>query len=164
MKGRLMFYLFVFALVVLDSVLLRSPNLLGKIGLVIYKYSYLRTFPKALLTVTAVVGIAAFIVEFVRWMTKKEVLKRTIALVILITFTLTCCFLLVKTYIDFTAWSYSHTGLRFRMGAYLLPAILLLVFIYSVFTLPKPHVPFPPSPVMDEKNKEQIDPDAVNRS
>jgi hypothetical protein len=154
MKGRLTFYLFVMALVVLDGVLLRSPNLLGKIGLIIYKYSYLRTFPKALLTVSAVVGIAIFIVEFIRWMTVKEVLKLMIARVILITFTLACCLLLVKTYIDFTAWSYAHTGLRFRIGAYLLPAILLLVFSYSLFTLPKPHVPFPPSPVMDEKNKE----------
>src|SRR6188768_3262339 len=147
MKTRLTFYLFIAALVVLDAVLLRSPNLLGKIGLIIYKYSYLRTFPKALLTVSAVVGISIFIVEFIRWMTVKEVFKQTIARVILITFVLVCCLLLVKTYIDFTAWSYSHTGLRFRIGAYLLPAILLLVFSHSLFTLPKPHVLFPPSPV-----------------
>jgi hypothetical protein len=162
MKGRLTFYLFVFALVVLDSVLLRSPNLLGKIGLIIYKYSYLRTFPKALLTVTAVVGVAVFIIEFVRWMTGKGVLKRTIALVILTTFALACLLIMIKTFIDFTAWSYSHTGLRFRIGAYLLPAILILVFVYSLFTLPKPHVPFPPSPVMDEKNKDPLDQNAVN--
>lgn len=154
MKGRFMFYFLVAALVVLDAVLVRSPNLLGKIGLIVYKYSYLRTFPKALLTVAAVVGVCVFVVELVRWVTVKEVIKRTIATVILLVLTLACIVLLIKTYIDFTAWSYSHTGLRFRIGAYLLPAILILVFGYSLFTLPKTHVPFPASPVMDEKNKE----------
>jgi hypothetical protein len=154
MKARFTFYLFIAALSVLDAVLLRSPNLLGKIGLIVYKYSYLRTFPKALITVASVVGVCIFIIEVIRWTTTKEIIKRSVAVVILLAFTLACVLILVKTYIDFTAWSYSHTGLRFRFGAYLLPAILIVAFGYSLFTLPKAHVPFPESPVMEEKNKE----------
>lgn len=137
MKNRAMFYLFVVALIVLDSVLIRSPNLLGKIGLIIYKYSYLRTFPRTLMTVGAVVGIAVLIAEIIRWMTKQKVLRRTISVSILLILTLLSTGILVKTGIDFTAWSYSHTGLRFRIGAYLLPVILILVFAYALFTLPK---------------------------
>jgi hypothetical protein len=155
MKNRVMFYLFIVALIVLDSVLIRSPNLLGKIGLIIYKYSYLRTFPRTLMTVSSVVGIAVMMTEIIRWMTKREVLKRTVSLSILSVFALISIALLVKTGIDFTAWSYSHTGLRFRIGAYLLPVILVLVFGYSMFTLPKSvDKPWPTSPVMEEKNKE----------
>ncbi|HEY3401872.1 MAG TPA: hypothetical protein VGK59_00710, partial [Ohtaekwangia sp.] len=60
----------------------------------------------------------------------------------------------VKTGLDFTAWSYSHTGLRFRIGAYLLPTILVIVFFYAWITVPKVEEAFPESPVMDEeKNK-----------
>jgi hypothetical protein len=153
MKSRFTTYLFIAALVVLDAVLLRSPNLLGKIGLVIYKYSYLRTFPKALMTVASVVLIAILVAELVRWAVKREVIRRVVGITILSVLTLVSIVLLVKTGIDFTAWSYSHTGLRFRIGAYLLPAILILVFGYSLFTLPKPHTPFPLSPSMDERNE-----------
>jgi hypothetical protein len=63
------------ALIVLDAVLIRSPNLIGKIGLWFYKYHYLRTFPKALLTVSLVIGIAAIIAEIIRYIVKKELIK-----------------------------------------------------------------------------------------
>ena len=153
MKKRVMFYLLVLALVVLDSVLIRSPNLLGKIGLIIYKYSYLRTFPRTLMTVGSVVGVAVLITEIIRWMTMRHVLKRVVSISILLILTLISIALLVKTGIDFTAWSYSHTGLRFRIGAYLLPLILTTVFAYALFTLPKTDESTPSLPVVDENEK-----------
>jgi hypothetical protein len=153
MKKRVMFYLLVLALVVLDSVLIRSPNLLGKIGLIIYKYSYLRTFPRTLMTVGSVVGVAVLITEIIRWMTMRNVLKRVVSISILLILTLISIALLVKTGIDFTAWSYSHTGLRFRIGAYLLPLILTTVFAYALFTLPKTDESTPSLPVVDENEK-----------
>jgi len=146
MKSHINFYLFLAALVVLDSVLLRSPNLLGKIGLVIYKYHYLRTFPKALLTVSLIVGVSAILAEVVHFVVKKEVMKPLTGKIILFLFILASVTILIKTALDFTTWSYAHTGLRFRIGAYLLPAILVLVFTRSRFTLPKPTIPFPESP------------------
>jgi hypothetical protein len=138
---------------VLDSVLIRSPNLLGKIGLIIYKYSYLRTFPRTLMTVGSVVGMAVLITEIIRWMTQRNVLKRVVSISILLVLTLASIALLVKTGIDFTAWTYSHTGLRFRIGAYLLPLILTLVFAYTLFTLPKLNEQPPSIPVLDENEK-----------
>src|SRR5688572_2834551 len=121
--SRVNFYLFVAAMVVLDAVLLRSPNLLGKIGLIIYKYHYLRTFPKALVTVTLVVGAAVVIAEAIRFLVKREVLRRVVGRVILLLLLFVAVGMLVKTGLDFTTWSYSHTGLRFRIGAHLLPVI-----------------------------------------
>ena len=156
MKNRVTFYLFVLALVVLDAVLLRSPNLLGKIGLIIYKYSYLRTFPKALITVSIVIGVAVAIAELLRLLAGNASMKRTTARTILFVLLTIAVAAGIKTWFDFTAWSYSHTGLRFRLGAYLLPVILAVVFGYHVFTLPKLTPAFPESPTTDEeKNQEQ---------
>ena len=138
MKKRLVFYCFVFALVVLDAVLLRSPNLLGKIGLIIYKYSYLRTFPKALLTISFVVAIAVIVAEIIRGLVSGGRLKKGAGIFLLIIFLLASIGLLVKTGIDFTGWSYAHTGYRFRFGAYLLPFIWVVIFAYHLFSLPSP--------------------------
>lgn len=151
MKPRVNFYLFVAALVVLNSVLLRSPNLLGKIGLIIYKYNYLRTFPKTLLTVSLVVGAAVAIAEVIRLLVKREILKMLTARVILLLFLLAATAMLVKTGMDFTTWTYSHTGLRFRLGAYLLPTILMIVFFYGFATIPKIQIPTPLPPKIDDQ-------------
>lgn len=151
MKARINYYLFLIALVVLDAVLLRSPNLLGKIGLIIYKYHYLRTFPKALLTVILVVGVASILAEVIRFTIHREAMKPVIGKVILFLFALASLVILIKTAMDFTTWSYAHTGLRFRLGAYLLPAILLLVFIRAWLTVPKKEERFPESLASQEK-------------
>ncbi|HYG19552.1 MAG TPA: hypothetical protein VD816_11520 [Ohtaekwangia sp.] len=150
MKKRMIFYGMIAVMVILDSVLLRSPNLLGKIGLVIYKYHYLRTFPKTLLTVTIVVACAALIAELIRWLVRLGSMKRAIGVACFAFLLLAAAAILVKTGIDFTAWTYSHTGRRFRYGAYLLPIILMMVFGYHLLTLPKRHLPFPESPPMNE--------------
>lgn len=146
MKTKLNFYLFIAALTILDAVLIRSPNLLGKIGLLIYKYYYLRTFPKALLTVSIIVAVCICITEVIHFAVRKDVLRSPLARILLALLSLASLVLLVKTGLDFSSGMYSHTGLRFRSGAYLLPAILMVIFIYAWVTLPKPFIPFPESP------------------
>jgi len=150
MGNRLTFYFFIAALTVLDAVLIRSPNLVGKIGLLIYKHHYLRTFPKALFTVTLVVGVSAILAETVRFVVKKELIKRLSGTVILFLLILLTLALGAKVGMDFSSGSYSHTGIRFRSGAYLLPAILLIVFVYSWITLPRVQLPFPESPAVED--------------
>jgi hypothetical protein len=156
MKSRLNFYLFIVALVVLDAVLLRSPNLLGKIGLLVYKYHYLRTFPKALLTVALVVGVAIVLSETIRFTVKTALLKNLTAKVLFFLFTTLSVAVAIKVGLDFSSGSYAHTGIRFRAGACLLPAILVVVFVYGWFTLPKLHLPFPESPVSNEDGPSNI--------
>ncbi|HPH45475.1 MAG TPA: hypothetical protein PLJ60_01950 [Chryseolinea sp.] len=158
MKSRLNFYLFIAALVILDAALIRSPNLLGKIGLFVYKYHYLRTFPKALLTVFLVVGITIIFSETIRFVVKKQLIKNLTGKVLFFLLTALSVALAIKVGLDFSSGSYAHTGLRFRSGAYLLPAILVLVFVYGWLTLPKISLPFPESPVMtDDDNKPSIE-------
>lgn len=136
MKRKLYFYLVIACLTVLNALLLASPNLLGKIGLLIYHYRFLRTFPRTLLTVSIAVIIAVLITEFVALLVKNKTVKRSIGIIILIFFVVLCAAALYKTIIDFTAWSYAHTGQRFRYGAYLLPCLLMLIFGYRIFNLP----------------------------
>lgn len=151
MKKRLAFYLLIAALVVVDSILLRSPSLLGKIGLIIYKYHYLRTFPKTLLTVSTVVLVVCGIAELIRLLVKLETLKRVTGVILLSLLLLVTVAILVKTAIDFSAWTYSHTGMRFRYGAYLLPGIVMAILGYHLFTLPRAHTPFPESMSMKDE-------------
>ncbi len=156
MKSRFTFYLFIAALIFLDAVLIRSPNLLGKIGLLVYKYHYLRTFPKALLTVFLVVGVATVFSETIRFAVKNALLKNLAGKLLFFLLTALSVALAIKVGLDFSSGSYEHTGLRFRSGAYLLPLILVVVFIYGWLTLPKTPLPFPESPVIKEETKSSI--------
>jgi uncharacterized membrane protein YjgN (DUF898 family) len=144
---KLSFYFFLIALVILDSFLLSKPNLLGKIGLIIYKYHYLRTFSRTLLTVSIVVVIAFVLAELIGFLVKRRTLKRALGTVVLAVLIAVSFAALVKTGMDFSTWTYSHTGLRFRFGAYLLPTVLIVLFTYALVKLPKPDEVFPESPV-----------------
>lgn len=126
---RLRFYLILLVLALLDSALLASPNLLGKIGLLIYKYHYLRSFPGTLVTVFLVIAAALMAGEVVLVLFKKGKISRFTALLVSGLFLSLCTGMMAKTIWDFSTWSYSHTGLRFRLGAYLLPCILILIFM-----------------------------------
>jgi hypothetical protein len=156
MNSRLNCYLFIVALVILDAVLIRSPNLLGKIGLLVYKYHYLRTFPKALLTVFLVVGIATVFSETIRFVVKKAILKNLAGKVLFMLLTAMAVALAIKVGLDFSSGSYAHTGLRFRIGAYLLPVILIVVFVYGWLTLPEKLLPFPESQMINGDEKASI--------
>ncbi len=154
MKKKLRFYLVLFILVLLDSVLITSPNLLGKIGLFIYNYYYLRTFPWALLTVSLVIIIAIAISEIISLLVRKQIVKRITGFIVLFILMLLSCAILIKTNIDFSTWTYGHTGSRFKYGAYLLSVLLMTVFGYALLTLPKPSQAWPSSPVMEEDKGE----------
>lgn len=136
MKRRLYFFLVVGCLTVINALLLASPNLLGKIGLLIYHYRFLRTFPRTLLTVSIAVVIAVLIAEFIALLVKNKMLKKSFGVILLLIFVALCGAAILKTMLDFTSWSYAHTGQRFRYGAYLLPCLLMLIFTYRVFDLP----------------------------
>ena len=140
------------ALIMLDAVLIRSPNFIGKIGLWFYKYHYLRTFPKALLTVALVIGISAIIAEIIRYVVKKELIKRMVAQVILFLLAAASLILLAKVVMVFSQGTYSHTGIRFKFGAYLLPAIIFVVYIYASITLPRLAIPVIESPVLESNS------------
>lgn len=128
MKSRLLFYGLIGILTGLDAFLISNPNLLGKLGFIIYKYHYLRTFPHALLTVSLVVGVVILITEGLVLMINRQIFKRSMSALFLVIIVLLIG-ILVKTELDFQSWSYNHTGYKLRYGAYLLPVILILVVL-----------------------------------
>lgn len=136
MKKKLYFYSVVTCLVLIDALLLSSPNLLGKIGLVMYKYFYLKNFPRTLLTVVILSLVALLIAEFIALLVKNRTLKRSVGIILLLIFVAISGVVLYQTIISFLAWTYAHTGQRFRYGAYLLPCIFMFIFGYKIFNLP----------------------------
>jgi len=89
-------------------------------------------------------------------MVKHKAIRRIIGKVVLLILLVLVAAIGAKTAIDFSAWSYSHTGLRFRIGAHLLPAIVFVVFLYTYSTLPPVHKTFPVSPAGEEKPTKTI--------
>ncbi len=144
MKRETTFHSIILFLTVIDSLLLSSPNFLGRIGLVIYKYHYLRTFPRTLLTVSLVLLTALLIFGLISFLVNRQILQRARGMFLLAVLVLLSISILIKTGLDFTAWTYSHTGHRFKYGAYLLPIILLLIFGYRLMRLLKPNLQIDP--------------------
>ncbi|MCE7863564.1 MAG: hypothetical protein DYG99_08485 [Bacteroidetes bacterium CHB5] len=120
-------WLLLVVLTLADAWLIANPNLLGKLGFIIFKYHYLRTFPRALLTVVLAVGIVFLIVELLIWLNQRQVFSRKAVAGMLITILILLIVVLIKTALDFQSWAYDHTGHKLKYGAYLLPLILILV-------------------------------------
>lgn len=125
---RFLFFIVIALLSVIDSLLLAKPNLLGKVGLLIFKYNYLRTFPRALLTVSIVVGTAMIFGELVIYLERRKGLSKTLSGILLFFLVVACSGLLAKLFMDFSKGVYSHTGIYFKYGVFLLPLILIVIF------------------------------------
>jgi hypothetical protein len=123
MNKKLSSILLLIALSVTDAYLLAHPNLIGKLGILLYKHSYIKTFPRALVTVVLVVGISLLISELLyRFVSRKKAL---ISYLLLLSISL---FWFVYVYMTFSSFSYRITGKAFIYGAHLLPAILIGLF------------------------------------
>jgi hypothetical protein len=137
MKFRWLFILVVSGLTIVDAYLISNPNLLGKLGFIIYQYHYLRTFPKALLTVGIVISVAWTINELFVWLSKKNRISRKTAKSVYTMILVIIVFLWVKTALDFQGWAFSHSGVKLKYGAYLLPVILLMIYIHGLYRIMK---------------------------
>lgn len=140
MKHR-SFYIILLILIFLDSVLLASPNLLGKLGILIYKYHYLKTFSRTLVTVSLVCGSFVLITSLIQLLVNRQLLTRRVARFFLFLLLIFVIGIYAKVIIDFSSWSYSHTGWRFKLGAYLLPLIVMYIIIYTIATLKREQFP-----------------------
>lgn len=102
-----------------DAYLLAHPNLIGKLGILVYKHRYIKDFPRALATVLTVVIISLLICEVVF-----RYAKRNTALIIYASLLGFAAFWLVYVYSMFSSFAYRITGKAFIYGAHLLPVIL----------------------------------------
>jgi hypothetical protein len=126
------FYILLLVLVLLDAWLLANPNLVGRVGVFLYEYDYISTFPRALLTVGAVIGLTLLVSVAVR-----RFFGRAIALVVLAMLVVMGLLWVVQAIGQFTSGVYQFTGQGFKAGAILLPGLVTLVFgkfFYDVLT------------------------------
>jgi hypothetical protein len=123
MNIKLSSVLLLLVLSVTDAYLLAHPNLIGKIGILVYKHSYIQTFPKALLTVLIVVGVSLVISELLYRFAGYK--KATLFFGILLAISV---FWFGYVFITFSSFSYRITGKAFIYGAHLLPIILVGLF------------------------------------
>ncbi len=108
---------------VTDAYLLSHPNLIGRIGILIYRHDYLKTFPRALATVFLVLGICLFICEVIR----RVKLPRAAIAWYLMGMVLGMA-LFSYVYVSFSSLTYSMTGKAFIYGAHLLPILMIGIF------------------------------------
>ena len=123
MNKKLSNLLLLLILSITDAYLLAHPNLIGRLGVLLYKHSYIKNFPRALLTVLLVVSISLIICEI----TFRYFRSRKIAVFYLV-FTIISLAWLAYVYITFSSFSYRITGKAFIYGAHLLPIIMAGLF------------------------------------
>ncbi len=123
MNKNLSTSLLVVILAVTDAYLLSHPNLIGRIGVFIYKHDYIKTFPRALVTVVLVLGISLLLCELIRRTTVPKIALRWYLALLGLGIAL-----FSYVYLTFSSFSYGLTGKAFIYGAHLLPIILIGLF------------------------------------
>ena len=116
------FYVLLLVLVVLDGWLVSHPNLIGQAGVFFFEYEAIETFPKALGTVSLVVGISLLIA----WLAKR--LSQPMAIGILVALLAASAYYLFQSFTQYNSGIYKLTGPGFRAGAILLPGLVVLIF------------------------------------
>lgn len=119
MNKKVSSLLLLLILSITDAYLLAHPNLIGKLGILIYKHSYIKNFPRALLTVFIVIILSLLICELAF-----RYLKRNTALILFASLLGFAVFWLVYVYSLFSSFAFRITGKAFIYGAHLLPVIL----------------------------------------
>ncbi|MDJ1472914.1 hypothetical protein QNI19_05665 [Cytophagaceae bacterium DM2B3-1] len=127
MRNQFIFFSLLLILIILDAWLLAHPNLLGKIGVWIYKYSYLKTFPRALGTVVLLSSLTLLLT----WLIKHYFSLGTAKFIMGILLAGTT-YILIQTIVQFSGGTYAHTGAGFKTGAILLPFILIIIVVKNL--------------------------------
>lgn len=121
-------YLLYLVLAVTDAWLLSHPNLIGRVGIWLYRYSYIKNFPRAVVFVLLAVVFSILMSELI----KKFFPVRT-AVLLLALLLVIASMAFMNVFIQFSSGTYQFTGKAFIWGAHLLPFILILIFIQSLY-------------------------------
>ncbi len=106
-----------------DAWLISHPNILGKLGIFVYKYSMIKTFPNALITVFITLGICYALAFF--FAKNKPAVWAKYGLIIGLVL---CIAVLAQVVFKFSGGTYKHTGASFRYGMILLPILMTAIF------------------------------------
>lgn len=119
MNKKLSSLLLLVVLSVTDAYLLAHPNLIGRLGVLLYKHTYIKDFGSALITVSSAVAVSLAICELLLLFTAKKT-----QLVCFSLFLIVSVAWLAYVYNTFSSFSFRITGKAFIYGAHLLPVIL----------------------------------------
>ncbi len=117
---------------VTDAYLISHPNLLGKLGIFVFKYSMIKNFPSALITVFLTLGICYGIAVLLELNREQKWAKIALSLC-----TALALFILAQVIFKFSGGTYAHTGKSFVWGMILLPSLMLYIFGSVWFSVPK---------------------------
>ncbi len=119
MNKKLSSILLLVLLSITDAYLLAHPNLIGRLGVLLYKHTYIKDFGSALITVSSSVAISLIICEVLRVFTAKktQIICFSIFLIVSMAW-------LAYVYNTFSSFTFRITGKAFIYGAHLLPVIL----------------------------------------
>jgi uncharacterized membrane protein len=106
-----------------DAYMISHPNILGRIGISIYKYSMLKTFPMALITVLVSLGVSVGLSTLLQKQKGKKWAKYLLVFLLMVSIGV-----FIDIYFKFSAGSYAHTGKVFKFGMHLLPIMLIYIF------------------------------------
>ncbi|WP_221392179.1 hypothetical protein [Dyadobacter sp. NIV53] len=123
MNKKMSSLLLLLVLSITDAYLLAHPNLIGRLGVLLYKHSYISNFPRALLTVLLVVVISLITCE----LTFKYFNRQKMSVLYLVLLFISLAWF-GYVYITFSSFSYRITGKAFIYGAHLLPIIMTGLF------------------------------------
>ena len=132
MKKDSLYYVILVILTLIDAWLLAHPNLIGRMGILFYKYDMIKTLPRAFGTVFCTVLVAILMGYLIESKLKKPVSTIAISIFVVASLSLT-----VQNYFKFSSGTYALTGAGFKTGAVLLPIILLIVFGKSLIEIIK---------------------------
>ncbi len=106
-----------------DAYMVSHPNLIGTIGVWMYKYEMIKTFPKALLTVLCAMAFSYGISNFLQNKAKQKWAKYVLVFCLIASIAT-----LIQIYFKFSAGSYALTGKVFKFGMHLFPILLIYIF------------------------------------
>jgi hypothetical protein len=110
-------------LAITNAYLISHPNIIGRLGIFMYHYDMLKTFPRALVTVVLSLGICLAI-TFLAELYSPRLWARLLPWAGLVL----SLGILVQVYFKFSSGSYRLTGASFIFGMHLLPVLMLYVF------------------------------------
>ncbi len=113
---------------VADAWMIAHPNLMGRAGIFVYKYSMIKNFPTALVTVFLTLGVC-YALAFILGRNKAQ--KWAFWSLMILSFL--CIIILVQVILKFNTGVYVHTGATFRFGMILLPVMMLYIFASGFF-------------------------------
>jgi hypothetical protein len=108
---------------VTDAYLISHPNLIGKLGVFVYKYEMIKNFPISMVTVLSSLAICLLISVFLERQVGKKWAKYG-----LVTGLIISVLVLIQVYFKFSSGSYAHTGKGFKYGMHLLPFLFIYIF------------------------------------